>query len=102
MFDEGAPPREAEPRVIETPSGTTDPGNASSGPLAYILFLVAAALLALSLMSLASCVSTMSAIVSSGAEEDWPTAHDLERLDEILDEETDGLFPDGFDLTAHV
>ena len=69
MPEEDAPSTSIEkPRVIEGPSATTDPDNANSGPIAYVLFGLAIGVLALMLMSLTSCVDALGTLVANHSE----------------------------------
>lgn len=64
--NQGAPAETGLGRpVIETASATTDPDNARSGPGAYVAFAIAAALVALFVLGLSSCVAAVGDFVAS-------------------------------------
>lgn len=64
--NQGAPTQTGLGRpVVETASATTDPDNARSGPGAYVAFALAAALVALFVFGLSSCVAALGDFVAS-------------------------------------
>lgn len=89
MSEESTPERRDETPVIEGPSATTDPGNADSGPTAYVVFAIAVALLALLVLSLTNCVSALGTFVATHYDEpefesspdtpdEWDWEHDFD------------------------
>lgn len=76
--------KNARPRVIESASGTTDPENASSGPAAYVVFLVVVALLVALATGVSGCVSSLAevAVGSAGRLSERAPSRD-ERVEEI-------------------
>lgn len=103
MPEENVPASRPQTPIIESPSGTTDPDNSNSGVSAYVIFAIAIALLAVTLLSLSSCVSAVGTFVANDiAEKDETTldSDDLETLDELTDRDfhEDG-FPGGEPLS---
>ena len=89
MTPENLPEHQSHVPVIESPSGTTDPNNRHSGVGAYVIFAIAVCLLALLLLSVTSCVSTLGAVVSSSYDEHVVDMGDSDDLDWLEEELTD-------------